>query len=114
MTGLVLSTLNSALSLPTTELPATSEQPSEVTLTAEPSLLVVLDWTLSPAWLAGKFVLQASLRPEPKSLALKVLVISVVYQLLLPFGWLGVGPRSLIVGAFLSTLMPVMGPAVIV
>jgi hypothetical protein len=43
--GAVLSILKVALSSPVAVLPATSVQLSEVTVTCEPSPLVVLDWT---------------------------------------------------------------------
>lgn len=68
--GAVLSILKVALSLSAAVLPATSVQLSDVTLTAEPSPLVVLDWTFWPGW-DGKAVWQEVLKPEPESLASK-------------------------------------------
>src|SRR5215203_4370494 len=106
----VLSTWKVALLTPVTVLPATSVQLSEVTFCVGPSPLVVLDWTLSPPALSGKLARQAALRPEPEeSVALKVLVTSVLYQPA-ALGW-AVGPRSLIEGALVSIFtVSVFGP----
>ena len=86
MTGTVWSILKSALVTPVAVLPARSVQRSEVTLTARPSPLVVLDWALT-----GKARAQAAFGPEIPASRLNSLVTSVLYQPLL-LGWSS-GPR---------------------
>ena len=98
MTGAVLSILKSALVTPVAVLPARSVQGSEVTVTAKPSPVVVLDWALP-----GKAEAQAALGPEMPASRLNSLVTSVLYQPL-PFGRV-VGPSSLMTGAVLSILI---------
>src|SRR3954452_9667812 len=89
--------MKSALSMPLLVLPARSEQLPEATWTALPSAAPVLTFL-------GKARVQAASRPEPPSLAEKLLLTALTYQPLRPLGAAGVAPLSLIVGLVTSIM----------
>ena len=91
--------------MPVFVFPTASEQAPESTLTFVPSAAPV-------GTCFGKAAEHALLRPDPPSEAENLFRTAVLYQLA-PFG-LVVGPSLEIVGAFLSTLLPETGPAVVV